>query len=100
MEAAKSFRLPKPSYDKQIVARVVKLEREPREFDGKAEIQPAQAKKSDRIQVEFAKSVYDTVIQAFQEQRSISLDGDVHPRDHGRGYDLHNPRNLIILPEG
>ncbi len=98
VEAAKSFRLPKPSYDKQIVARVVKLEREPREFDGKAEIQPAQAKKSDRIQVEFAKSVYDTVIQAFQEQMSISLEGDVHP--HNRRYELRNPRNVSILWEG
>ena len=98
LEAAKSFRLTKPSYGEQIVAQVVKLEREPREFDGRAEILSTRDERLVRIQVEFDKSVYDTVIQAFQEQRSISLEGDVHPR--GRGYELRNPRNLIILPEG
>ena len=97
VKAAKSFRQSEPSYDEQIVAEVVKLEREPQEFDGKAEILSTQGKKSVRIQVKFDQSVYDTVIQAFQEQRSISLEGDVHPR--GRGYELRNPRNLIILPE-
>lgn len=98
LEAAKSFRQNKPSYDEQIVAQVVKLERKPREFDGRADILSTRDERLVRIQVEFDQSVYDTVIQAFQEQRSISLEGDVHP--HGRGYELRNPRNLIILQEG
>lgn len=97
-EAAKSFRRNKPSYGEQIVAQVVKLEREPQEFDGRAVILSTRDERLVRIRVTFDQSVYDKVIQAFQKQWSISLEGDVHPR--GRGYELHNPRNLSILPDG
>lgn len=97
-EAAKSFRRNKPSYGEQIVAQVVQLEREPQEFDGRAIILSTRDERLVRIRVEFDQSVYDKVIQAFQKQWSISLEGDVHPS--GRGYEMHNPRNLSILPEG
>lgn len=98
VEAAKSFRRNKPSYGEQIVAQVVKLEREPREFDGRAVLLSTRDERFVRIRVKFDQSVYDTVIKAFQKQWSISLEGDVHPS--GMGYELHNPRNLSILPEG
>ena len=98
VEAAKSFRRNKPSYGEQIVAQVVELEREPREFDGRAVLLSTRDERFIRIRVKFDQSVYDTVIQAFQKQWSISLEGDVHPS--GMGYELHNPRNLSILPEG
>ena len=38
VEAANSFRRDEPSYDERIVAQVVRLEREPAEFDGRATI--------------------------------------------------------------
>ncbi len=97
-EAAKSFRRNEPSFDEQIMAQVVELERMPDEFDGRAVILSERDEHLVRIRVKFDQAVYDMVIQAFQEQKSISLDGDVHPL--GRGYELRNPRNLTVLQEG
>ena len=97
-EVAKSFRFHEPSYDEQMIAQVVRLEREPEEFDGKAIIVSVRDGRPTRMNVEFQQSVYDIIINAFRDHASISLDGDVHPL--GRGYELRNPRNLIMLQEG
>ena len=97
-EAAKSFRTKEPAYDEQIVGQVVQLERAPDEFDGKATIVSVWDGRLTRMNVEFEQSVYNLVIGAFQEQTPVSLDGDVHPS--GRGYELRNPRNLSVMPEG
>ncbi len=97
-EAANAFRRNQPSYDEQIVAQVVQLEREPQEFDGRAVILSEWDKRLIRIQVEFDQSVYDTVIEAFQEHRSISLGGDIYRS--GSRYELRNPRNLLVLEDG
>ena len=94
-EAAKSFRSNEPSFDERVMAQVVELERKPREFDGRAVILSMRDGRLIRIKVEFERSVYDTVIQAFQEQKSISLDGDIHPS--GSGCELRNPRNLTFI---
>ena len=96
-EAAKSFRRNEPSFDEQIVAQVVELERMPDEFDGRAVILSERDERLVRIQVKFDQAVYDMVIQAFQEQKSISLNGDIHPG--GNRYELRNPRNLSVLQE-
>ena len=97
MEAAKSFRRREPSYDEQIVGQVVRLEKEPHEFDGKATIVSVWDGRLTRMNVEFEQSVYDIVISAFRDQTPVNLDGDVHPLN--RGYELRNPRNLLVLPE-
>ncbi len=97
MEAAKSLRRREPSYDEQIAGLVVRLEKEPLEFDGKATIASVWDGRLTRMNVEFEQSVYETVINAFRDQMQVSLDADVHPS--GRGYELHNPRNLSVVPE-
>ena len=97
MEAAKSLRSKEPSYDEPIVGLVVRLEKEPPEFEGKATIASVWEGRLTRMNVEFEEGVYDLVISAFRDQTEVSLDGDVHPL--GRGYELRNPRNLSVVPE-
>lgn len=97
MEASKSLRRREPSYDEQIIGLVVRLEKEPREFDGKATIASIWDGRLVRMNVEFGQAVYDTVITAFRDQKQIILDGDVYPS--GRSYELRSPRNLSALTE-
>ena len=94
IEAAKSFRQNDPSYDEQVVAQVVQLDREPDEFDGRATILCTRDERPVRIKVEFDKSVYDLVIKAFQEHEPVTLIGDIYRV--GTGYELKNPRNLTL----
>ena len=96
-EAAKSLRRREPSYDEQIVGLVVRLEREPPDFDGKATIASVWDGRLTRMDVEFEPAVYDVVISAFRDQTNVMLDADVHPS--GRGYELRNPRNLLLASE-
>jgi len=94
-EVAKSFRFLAPSYDEQIVAQVVRLERDPEEFDGKATIISVRDGRPTRMSVEFQQSEYELVINAFRDHASICLDGDVHPI--GRSLELRNTRNLHVM---
>ena len=94
-EAAKSFRQNEPSYDERIEAQVVQLDRGPNEFDGRADILTARDGRLVRIRVEFERSVYDSVIEAFKEKLPISLAGDIFPV--GRTFELRNPRNLTLI---
>ena len=98
IEAARNFRRNEPSFDEQITAHVVHLDRDPNEFDGRAVLLATRDERLIRISVEFDRSVYDIAIQAFQEQKAINVHGDVHPLS--RGYELRNPRNLSFLSEG
>ena len=94
VEAAKSFRQKAPSYDERVVGLVVKLEKEPGEFDGRATIASVWDGRLTRMNVEFERPVYDAVIGAFKDQTEVSLDGDVWPS--GNGYELRSPRNLKV----
>ena len=94
VEAAQFFRRREPSYDEHVVGLVVRLEKEPHEFDGKATIASVWDGRLTRMNVEFEESVYDIVINAFKDQTQVSLDGDAHPS--GNGYELRNPRNLMV----
>lgn len=96
-EAAKHFRRNEPSYDENITATVVKLEREPQEFDGRALILSLREERTVRLSVRFEPAAYDTVIQAFRERTPIALDGDIHPV--GAGYELRSPRNLRLVDD-
>ena len=97
VEAAKSFRLNEPFLDERIVAQVVRLEREPSEFDGKATVLYLRDGRPIRMQAEFEESSYNTVIQAFQQRDPISVDGDIYRV--GNSYELRSPRNLSLLTE-
>lgn len=94
-EAAKFLRINEPSYNEQITAQVVRLERKPDEFDGRADILTSRDGQLTRIKVEFHESYYDMVVEAFQHHRLISLTGDIHKI--GNRYELHHPRDLFIV---
>ena len=94
-EASKFLRTNEPSYDERIIAQVVRLEREPDEFDGRADILTLRDRRSTRIKVEFPESSYDKVIEAFRSHGLISLTGDIYKI--GNRYELHHPRDLFIV---
>ena len=96
-QASKSLIRNEPSHDEQIVAEIVQLAREPDEFDGRATIVSVWDDRMIRMNVEFQQDVYNTVISAFRDHSNISLLGDIHPL--GRGYELRNPRNLLLMSE-
>lgn len=96
-EAAKFLRTNEPSYDERIIAQVVRLELEPDEFDGRADILTLRDRRSTRIKVEFPESSYDKVIEAFRSHGLISLTGDIYKI--GNRYELHHPRDLFIVSE-
>ena len=97
MEAAKTLRRNEPSFDERVTAQVVRLEREPPDFDGKAVMLSMRDGQLIRIRVEFNERDYDRVIEAFREQRTIGLDGDVHLVRNT--YELRNPRNLTLMAD-
>lgn len=96
-EAAKFLRINEPSYDERIITQVVRLEREPDEFDGRADILTSRDGQLTRIKVEFPESSYDKVIEAFRSHGLISLTGDIYKI--GNRYELHHPRDLFIVSE-
>lgn len=93
-EAARSFRLNEPFLDESVVAQVVQLERKPEEFDGRATILYIRAGRLIRMQAEFGKETYDTVILAFKDRELIRVDGDIYRV--GNSFELRNPRNLSL----
>ena len=96
-EAAKFLRINEPALDERIMAQVVRLERQPNEFDGKAVILTSLDGRFVHLKVTFEQSVYDMVIQAFQERSLISMTGDIYPE--GNGYVLKRPHNLTFLED-
>ena len=96
-EAARSFRHHEPSLDQALIAQVVRLEREPEEFDGRATILYVMEGQPIRLRVKFEEGAYGIVIQAFQQRDPISLDGDIYRV--GNTYELRNPRNLSLVSE-
>ena len=93
-DAAVSLRRKEPLFDESIVAHVVKLEREPSEFDGHATILYVQDDQPLRIDVQFERKDYDLVIDAFKGHKTVRLQGDIHRA--GQGYQLRNQRNLAL----
>ena len=84
------------SHDEHIVAQIVRLEREPDEFDGRATLMSLWDDRTIRMNVQFDSSVYGIVVDAFRDQSTISLLGDVHPLN--KGYELRDPRDLLVVP--
>ena len=98
LQASQSLSRTEPSMDEQIEAQIVKLEREPDEFDGRATLVSTWGGQTIRAAVQFEQSVYETVISAFRDQSYVTLLGDLYPV--GKGYELRNPRNLLMISEG
>ena len=96
-EAAKHFRRSVPTFDERITAMVIRLDREPEEFDGRATIRPLGDDLPSRMQVQFEQTTYDLIIQAFQDRSLITLDGDIFPL--GSTHQLRNPRSVVLLAE-
>ena len=95
VEAAKSFRLNEPFLDERIFAQVVRLEREPREFDGRATVLYVRDDRPIRLQAVFEESSYNTVIRAFEQRDPISVDGDIYRV--GNGYEFAQPPQSVTL---
>ena len=96
-EAAANFRRNEPFLDESIIAHVVRLEREPKEFDGRAVILCVRDGRPLRMRVEFEQSAYNMVIQAFSERNPINVDGDIYRV--GNGYELRRPHNLSVITD-
>ena len=94
-ETAKSFRQNEPSFDEQVIAHVVHLDRGPDEFDGRALLLATRDERLVRIRVKFDQSVYDLAITAHREQQTISVYGDIHRV--GNTYELRNPRSVNVV---
>lgn len=92
-EVAKFFRVYEPSYGESL--RVIRMDREPDESDGRADLLAWRDSHLERIKVEFDKTAYARVTQALKEHKEISLNGDIHLV--GDGYELRNPRDLSII---
>ena len=97
-EAARTFRRNEPLVDESVVAQVVALARDPKDFDGRATILYVWDRRPTRLQVTFEESSYEIVIRAFQRREPISLDGDIYRT--GSSYELRNPRNLHLPESG
>ncbi len=93
-EAAKSLRTKETSFDETIMGLVVRLEKEPGEFDGRATIASIWDGRLTRMNAEFEKPLYEEVIRAFRDQVDVSLEADVHPS--GNAFQLRNIRNLVV----
>ena len=97
LQASRALSRNEPSLDEQIEGQIVQLAREPDEFDGRATLVSTWDGHPIRVAVKFEQSVYETVINAFRGQSYVSLLGDVYPM--AKGYELRNPRNLLVVSE-
>ena len=95
VEVAKRFKLRQPTYDERVVGHVVVLDRDVKDFDGRAKIETVRDGRPKRFSVVFPETEFQTVIRAFDKRVPISVDGDVYPS--GSGTELRAPRNLVLL---
>ncbi|MGB5063683.1 MAG: hypothetical protein WBQ37_07965 [Candidatus Competibacter sp.] len=94
-EAAREFRRNEPRLDCALTGWVIRLDREPDQFDGRATLRLLIDNRPRHVGVKFEQSMFDTVIHAFRDRIPISLDGDLFPV--GQRYELANPRNLALI---
>ena len=97
-DAAKELRDIEPFLDHSLLAYVVRLDREPDEFDGRAYILADIDGSARRLYVEFDESVFSQVIGAFENRHQIEVVGDV--RKKGQMLILDKPRHLKIVEDG
>ena len=93
--AAEFLRTSEPSRDELIHCHVIRLERQPADFDGSATLLVLRDGKTVRASAEFSKQDYAPVIQAFVNQQPLSLIGDI--QQNSTGLALSNPHDLKPL---
>ena len=91
-QAGAHLRTKTPDPDQHLIGEVVRLEREPEDFDGRAELLVGTGSAQFRVKVTFAAGDYDTVIQAHRDRLPIEVDGDLWHEAAGRR--LENPSNV------
>ncbi len=89
---AKGFRDTSPSLDETITAWVVGVKREPKEFDGQADLLCERDGKSTRISAQFDKKYFKLITDAITKKYKIQVTGDVHKV--GTRYQLLNPYDV------
>lgn len=95
--AAATLRRSEPSLDERINCYVLRLERRPEEFDGRATLRAMRDGRNVRLSALFSQDDYGTVIEGFGKKQMLSLVGDVY---HGpRGLELHDPRHLRLMTQ-
>ncbi len=98
LNAARHHLRTKASFvDEHLLVDVVRLEREPEDFHGRAVLLADLDDRTYRIDVEFEKSDYQIALRAHDKKLALELDGDLQPA--GRGYQMRNPRNLYLHDE-
>ena len=94
IEAAKLLR-DEPSIGERIIARVASLEKQPDDFDGRAQLLSVLDDRPVGMTVRFEQPSYNAVIHAFEQREPISVVGDIHPS--GNGFELRSPRELSLV---
>ncbi len=89
--AADTLRTSEPSLDELVFCHVIRLERGPEDFDGRATLLAIRDGKAVKMSALFNSGDYTTVIEAFSSQQPLSLIGDIHQTPGG--LELRNPRS-------
>ena len=95
--ASEFLREKAPDPDLHIVADVVRLNREPDEFDGHALLLADVEDRTIRIEATFSEPDYPAVIKAFERRLPLAVDGVLWHRH--RTHRLENPINVRIVDE-
>ena len=95
--ASKFLREKAPDIDRHIVADVVRLNREPDEFDGHALLLADMEDRTIRIEATFHETDYPAVIKAFERRLPLAVDGILWHK--GRSHQLEEPANVRVLDE-
>lgn len=96
-DAGKFLRGKAPDVDRHIVADVVRLNREPDEFDGHALLLADVDDRMIRIEATFQEADYPAVIEAFDRRLPLAVDGALWHK--GRSHQLEDPANVRLLDE-
>lgn len=93
--ASEFLREKAPDVDRHIVADVVRLNREPDEFDGHALLLADVEDRTIRIEATFREADYPAVIKAFDLRLPLAVDGILWHK--GRSHQLEEPANVRVL---
>ena len=95
--ASRHLRAKTPDIDRHVVADVVRLNREPDEFDGHALLLADTEDRTIRIEATFIEADYPAVIKAFERRLPLAVDGILWHK--GRTHRLEEPANVRVLHE-
>ena len=93
-EAALEFKRNEPEMDVRFIGKVVRLDRDPEAFDGRATLLLDIKNRMRKVTLQFPQDEYNQVIHAFKEKSLISIEGDL--LDDGGHYEVRNPRKFAV----